>query len=224
MSAILEIQKNQNFKIKEVSMIRRLMILGLVLAFLAGFTAVAFGNPLQTSSYDVKANIPSQIGFTVEIFRIPAASPTSWFPEDKVDFGELVWNATDGIFTSDYYYAVEVGFANNVLNWSIAHTTTPVSLGAQTGTANLDENINVTFIRQASGISGQELPDGHLTYSNSDGKAYSKAQIDGGWLRIYYGIATGDADDAPGAVPVTTDKPSGQYSGTVTLTLYDESI
>jgi hypothetical protein len=61
-------------------------------------------------------------------------------------------------------------------------------------------------------------------------KSFSKTQLKEGatqgWLRIYYGIGTGNkvttdqcTDDAPNVVPIGMDKPYGDYAGAATLTL-----
>ena len=73
-------------------------------------------------------------------------------------------------------------------------------------------------MKQTSSTAGTQIEK--VTYANSNSKAYNKAYLAGGWLRIYYGIATGKvADDATGASPITNLKAYGQYSGQVTITL-----
>jgi hypothetical protein len=60
-----------------------------------------------------------------------------------------------------------------------------------------------------------------VSYGNSNNVAYTKAQLSGGWLRIYYGVGTGDpADpDAPGVTPIGLDTAAGTYNGSITITL-----
>jgi hypothetical protein len=59
-----------------------------------------------------------------------------------------------------------------------------------------------------------------FSFANSNSKAFTKAQLAGGWLRIYYGIGTGEAGkDAAGVTPIGLDTPAGTYAGSVTITL-----
>ncbi|MBN3039665.1 MAG: hypothetical protein JW867_00895 [Candidatus Omnitrophica bacterium] len=181
------------------------------------FASMSYGQTVNhQEQYDVKARIPQQNGFNVSINRIQG---NTWTTRTSVDFGELVYDNTYNIFLSNYIYAVDVGVTANLPNWSIQHTRS--SLVHTTNAAeNLNNNINVSFVKQLSSINDQALDK--VTYANSDGKSYNKAQLDGGWLRIYYGIATGDVDnDAPGAQPIGISKAAGNYQGRVTLTLYE---
>jgi hypothetical protein len=82
----------------------------------------------------------------------------------------------------------------------------------------------VTFVKQTSSTVGTELQK--VSFGDSQNIAYTKAQLAGGWLRIYYGVGTGEVDsvtklgkDAPGVTPIGLDTPAGTYTGSVTLTL-----
>jgi len=175
----------------------------------AGFAAAS-------KTINVSANVPSIAGgFNVNVSRI-RSSDDVWEltdPNLPIDFQTLVYDNVNGVFGATYYYAVDVGVTDNSgANWMVAHTRTSVLLDAIN---NLDDNINVTFVKQTTGT-GIDLQK--VSYANSQNIGYTRNQLAGGWLRLYYGIATG-LNDAPGAVPITVTKPTGLYSGSVVLTL-----
>ncbi|MCF7908825.1 MAG: hypothetical protein K9L86_08165 [Candidatus Omnitrophica bacterium] len=184
----------------------------LLVALSLAFTSFA-QTALQTDKYDVKANIPQQNGFNVDISKIAGAN---WSPAGNVDFGELWLDSQYNVFRSDFTYAVDVGITANVPSWTIQHTRTSVVRTG--GTETLDQNINVVFVKQTGPQSAIDL--NKYSYLNSDGIDYTNLELAGGWLRIFYGIGTGDANDAPGVLPIGLDKPAGDYLGQVTLTLF----
>jgi len=97
--------------------------------------------------------------------------------------------------------------------WNLASSIT-------NGTQSLDNNINVTFMRQIDTNNGVELSK--VSYANSNNKSFTKTQFAGAtdWLRIYYGLASGNpAEDAPGVSPLVATAGSGAYHGNVDLTL-----
>ncbi|MDD5668742.1 MAG: hypothetical protein PHE58_01745 [Candidatus Omnitrophica bacterium] len=163
---------------------------------------------------DVQAEIPSQDGLSVSISKVQNGT---WSTDTKIDFGTLKFDNANKIFTGQWYYAVDVGVNSNAADWTIKHD---VSSNVQLvgGTDTLNDNINVTFVKQLSSGTSPELLKCTLTESN--GRSYTKSSLSGGWLRIYYGIATGEsAVDAANVKTIGTDKPSGVYKGQVKITL-----
>ena len=131
-----------------------------------------------------------------------------------MDFGELHIDPTYHIYRSDFYFAVDVGVQNNTGSWNIVHEVS--SINNIDGEGDLNNNINVTFVSQHSDNTSTVLKK--RAYANAD-ETLSEGQIgDGNWLRIYYGLATGQ-NDANGVEPITTDKPSGHYEGSVKISL-----
>ncbi len=196
---------------------KKSMFIALFLAFtlLIGATEAFTQGFSQDERFDVRARIPQQNGFNVTINRIQGST---WTSRSSVDFGELYFDDTNHIFLSNYIYAVDLGVTANLPNWTIKHSRT--SLVNSTAGADLDENVNVVFVKQLSSIVDEPLEK--VTYHDSNNKNFTKAQLADGWLRIYYGLATGESsNDAPGAAPITVNKPSGTYRGEVTLTLFE---
>ena len=215
------------------------LAVSVILAVFLALCSVNSSVPLYaaTQQFDVRASVPQQNGFTVTVNRIqgvastPSANAVSlsrvqgntWTPSSSIDFGNLYFDSAKNIFLSNYYYAVDVEVLANLKNWSIAHDTTPI-LNANLppddmGYNTLDYNVNVTFVKQFDDTTGDQLKK--KNYADSNGLVFTKDNLSGGWLRIYYGIATGEpGKDAPGASPIGLDKPTGRYQGEVILTLF----
>lgn len=180
-----------------------------MLLALIGFSGTCFA--AATQNVNVSAQVPQQSSLTVAISRVVG---TTWTTATGIDFGALVFDSVNNVFgtAGGAYYAVDVGVSNNASAWTLTHTGTSITDGVN----NLDSNVNVTFMRQTSSTTGTQLDK--VTYANSNNKSYTNTQLAGGWLRIYYGVATGDTTtDAPGATPVTTEKANGNYAGVVTI-------
>jgi len=178
-------------------------------------TAVSFAG--DTKTVDVRAYVPTMSGgLTVTVSRqraldgvVEESSATT-----PIDFGTLQFDSTYSIFRSAYLFFVDIGVNDNTGNtWTITHTANSVRKDA---TNNLDTNINVAFVKQLTSTTDQPLQK--VAYSASNNIAYNKNQLAGGWLRLYYGIASGQGD-ATNVKVIDGTKPAGQYAGTVVLTL-----
>jgi hypothetical protein len=186
----------------------------LCLALLLGLTGVGFA--ADTMNVDILANIPPQNGLTVTVSRVVG---TTFTVDTSINFGTLVYDPTNNIFGTlgGAYYAVDVGVNSNAADWTVTHTRTSVA-NALSASDTLDNHINVTFVKQTDDANGTELSK--VSFANSNSLAFTKGQLSGGWLRIYYGLATGQAStDAPGVTPIPSTQAYGNYQGRITLTL-----
>ncbi|MCM8793724.1 MAG: hypothetical protein NC898_04585 [Candidatus Omnitrophica bacterium] len=167
------------------------------------------GEPQPISEIKVKINIPNISMLQVNITKIENGD---WQPSSNIDFDTLTYDPQLHIFRANSYYALDVGIICNEPDWTITHTVTAFSNGRDT----LDENVNVMFMKQNQ-AGGEEIAKYKFANSNV---SFNKVLFrNGEWLRIYYGIATGSLGDAPGAKPITLEKSSGNYSGSVILSL-----
>lgn len=190
-------------------MVHKGLVVGVSLVLLIALGTLCFA--ADTKNVEVKAIVPQQNSLTVTVSKVTG---TVWTPATAVDFGSLVFDTTNNIFTAGgSYYAMDIGVNSNAGDWTVTHKATSVTNGTDT----LDDNINVTFMKQTSPATGTELDK--LSYANSNDKAYTKAELSGGWLRICYSLAAGDGSDAPGAVPIAGIKNHGNYQGGITITL-----
>lgn len=160
----------------------------------------------------VAVDIPQQQSLSISIAKVEG---NVWTKVNGLEFGDLVYDEVNQIFTSRSYFAVDLQIIANTPTWSIIHTCTSVT----NGTTNLDKNLNVVFVNQKTADSAEEIEK--VSYSTSNGKSLSKSKFSqGGWLRVYYGLATGDiAKDAPGVTPLINSNSAGAYNGNVSFTL-----
>ena len=134
---------------------------------------------------------------------------------EGMDFGGLT-KGTDNVFRSDAYFVVDSPVTSNRSSWTITHTRTNFQRDTSN---NLNNNTNVKFMKVNNATDAETLlTGGYVSYENSNNKIISSSDLVDSRLRIYYSIAAGSGD-ASGVSVITTDKPSGAYAGTVTLTL-----
>ncbi len=219
-------------------MLRKLIAL-MIVAVLVGVLSPSAFAIVNTQNINIFASIPSTAnGLDVQIRKVTPgaqascsvpAAPDVWDPTPLTEmrFGTLTFDNTNKIFKGSHYFAVDVGVNDNTgTEWTIAHT---ILQNIQKDTTNnLNSNFNVTFMRQTvANPTGTQLAK--VSFGESGTISYSKTQLKEGltqgWLRIYYGIGTGNKavdqcpDDATNVVPIGMDKPYGDYAGAVTLTL-----
>ncbi len=148
-------------------------------------------------------------------------------------FGTLWFDTINRVFrtgttlNNGFYYAMDVGVIDNSgRNWQINVTPTTMT----SGSANLDTNMNVVYAKvHKTATTDSVTPINTVTYQSSTysiGKAQLITATEANWLRAMYGVASGLTTarnecpaDATGATPITLDKPTGTYSGTVRVTL-----
>lgn len=209
--------KNNNSKlkqlIKEVVKMKNIFIC-MVFVVVAFCATSAWAVPVS-QTVTVNATVPTVTGgLTVDISKVTG---TVWTPgQTLINFGTLVYDPLTNIFLPDSYYAVDIGVTDNSgTAWTVTHTRNSLVSGAN----NLDSKVNVAFNKQTSSTVGTELSK--FSFGDSNAKAFTKAMLLGGWLRIYYGIGTGDPakPDASGVTPIGLDTPAGTYTGSVTITL-----
>jgi len=199
---------------------KKLIALGLFLAL----SIPSFAQQTQTETIQITAEIPLVEGLNVGISRVDITVDDqtgqvteNWTPgQTEINFGTLYFDEKDGIWRASCYYVVDVGVNTNATNWTLQHQVSDLTDGQG---HFLNNNVNVRFRKMVT-QNGKDVEASNLgdySYGMSN-KSFIPSDLEGGWLRIYYGIATG-AGDAPGVEVITMDKPAGTYTGTITLTL-----
>lgn len=131
-----------------------------------------------------------------------------------MDFGTLT--ASGGNFTTPTFFYIDAPVVSNKTGWTITHTATDFANSAGN---NLNLNTNVTFMKAVTG-GETALANNYTSYNAAKTRTpITQAELTGGWLRIYYGLANGGTGDASGVSIITTAQPTGSYVGTVILTL-----
>ena len=199
---------------------KKLIALGLFLVL----SIPSFAQETQTETIPISAEIPLVEGLSVGISRVDiSVNPQTgqvtenWVPgQSEINFGTLYFDETWGIWRANCYYVVDVGVDTNADNWTLQYEASDLTDGKG---HFLNNNVNVRF-RKMIKQNGNDVEAANLgDYSyGMKSNSFTKFQLGDGWLRIYYGIATGSGD-APGVEVITMDKPAGTYTGTITLTL-----
>jgi opacity protein-like surface antigen len=221
--------KNNNYKqkesIKEVVKMKNILIcmVFVVVAFCAT-NAWAITTPVSAPAITVNATVPTVTGgLSVVVSKVIG---TDFTPATSMSFGTLVLDPDNHIFipADKSYYAVDIGVSDNTgTDWRV--TQARASMVRPAG-GNIDNKVNVTFVKQTSSTVGTELKK--VSFNASNATVYTKTQLAGGWLRIYYGIGTGGTVgnvpggtplDASDVTPIGLDTPAGTYTGSVTITL-----
>jgi hypothetical protein len=181
------------------------------------FVIVAFWATTSWAASSQTVTVNAQVNAVTGAMNVNVSKITGtvWTPATSISFGTLVWNALNKIFLPDCYYAVDVGVLDNTgTAWTLTHTRASLA----NGSSNINDKVNVSFNKQTSDTASTELRK--VSFANSNGIAFTKAQLSGGWLRIYYGVGTGEAGkDAAGVTPIGIDTLAGTYTGSVTITL-----
>ncbi|MCM8774395.1 MAG: hypothetical protein NC820_06655 [Candidatus Omnitrophica bacterium] len=183
---------------------------------------------VSAASFNIGAQIPQATDVNVTITKYDSKGTESSSDDrpmgtvNSMDFGKLEYKTITGsdgkkysMFLTNYYFGVDVG-VNGAAPWTIYHYVDGNDFRT-TGDGGLGENIVVTFVKQTSDTQGTKLAG--YTIADSYGKSFSSTTLSGGWLRIYYGIATGASGEPTGAKPIGLTETAKTYSGTIVITL-----
>ncbi|MDO8662462.1 MAG: hypothetical protein Q7K98_04485 [Candidatus Omnitrophota bacterium] len=173
------------------------------------------------TSIRVAATIGETHQINVVLNRVASQGATPTLVSDLtgtgMDFGTLVKGA-DNNFRSPVYFFIDAPVVSNKTGWTITHTATDFANSAGN---NLNANTNVVF-EKVDNLTNSELALGNnyfTSYAAAKTKsAITQAELANARLRIYYSLASG-AGDAAGVSVITAAQPTGNYVGTVTLTL-----
>lgn len=212
-------------------------VLALAIVFTLQATASAAEQPVS-----IGATVPAiSMAVEVKISSLDSVDPLDpkkdWATREDagtINFGDLVRNTDNKILMAKKYYAVDVSVADNTgKNWAMAHLPSHIVMRDANGlTSSLDDSITVSFAKMKKGVdttTGKAVETEQPISSKRYGKSatlFMRDQLEGnkgGWLRIYYGVATGNTDptvgavDPPGAVPIPQYQAAGEYSGGITL-------
>lgn len=205
---------------------KRLMIA----TMMAGLMLLTCGNVY--AQFLISANVAQATDVNVTLTQIdsqgtPDPSDDVWLgPAAGIDFGALEMrtfadpqdpNIQYSVFlpADDSYYAADVG-VNGAGPWTINHEVQGADF-LTGGDDALGDNVVVTFVRQVDSTTSQNLDQ--VAIMNANGRSYDSTTLSGGWLRVYYGIATGDASEPSDVTPIAPTQVGRSYSGTVTFTL-----
>ena len=198
---------------------RRVLKLMLVVAVVLLMSAPSVCSE-QTSSpeVEIEVNVPKALATSVTLSMIdqgvwgPPRGPLliSWSAA-----GDLVLDPVNHIFTTDHYYAIEVGGDNS---WTAIFATTQVSGPG----GSLNGNIKISAFKMHK-VGGVDDPiswwDGNLNNLNTFTCVKARDIPSGYWLRVLVQIPNEHGDGTRGAWdPIPETQAGGSYTGTITVT------
>ena len=185
-----------------------------------------------TRSFTVSATVPAATGVSINAASVAVnADGTSgaWTAlaadATTMSFGTLTYNSTYGYWAPDHYFAVDIGTSGGAGNLTTVVTYSEgTNQNQSSGGHGLGYKGIATFQKvTGSGTNTQEATiaaHGKKRFIDLTGETVTPAQVSGGWLRVYLGIATDPtATGMPTGTEIFTNLDhSGQYTGTVTFT------
>jgi hypothetical protein len=201
----------------------------ILFAFLACLVC-ACGIAFAASSVNVtvRAVIPSQLDLSYWIrYAPPGGDPYGPGSGDStsIDFGTLTFDTTNSIWVPSKYFSVFLLPTSSGRAYTLQQTNNGVTAPAG---SNLNSNLIMTPDYQTADEIGG-VPQGLMPAGDSLGVpalSYGANKIiytgnagESRIVRSYYGIATGAPGEPTGAQPITSSKPAGTYTGTVTFSV-----
>lgn len=201
--------------------------------FILTVLAVAFmGKMAFAAAFPITATIPAATTVNFVVSEVtPGATPVFTSHAGlNLNFATagtgMSFDATNGIWVGSRFFAIDlapstaagVPAPGNYGSVSFAYSANVVPAG-QSATEGLNKRGTLTAVRVNGDASETKLRSGALgnTFTN-----LTNTDIAGGFLRVYVGLATGEAVGGvpvvPGSVPFTNADKPGTYTGTLTIT------
>ncbi len=207
-----------------------IVTLGAAVFGLSGVITRVFAQP-----FGVSVEFPQATSLNANMSKIDShdsANPSdhTWTADaSAMSFDPMVFDNRWKVFRCRYYYAIDVG-TNGAGPWTIIHGVTGAFAG--TGANGVGDHIVVTVVKQTGDRTIDAAftkigldANNHAILSAINGMTFTSGELNGGWLRIYYGIY-GGADPAADprnytatAVPITAaNMPAGDTTGGISFT------
>ncbi|MCB9757895.1 MAG: hypothetical protein H6753_05685 [Candidatus Omnitrophica bacterium] len=205
--------------------------------FLLTVLAVALSaSAAFAAAFPITATIPAAttVNFIVSEVTPPATAGGNpvfaSYPSLNLNFATagqgMKYDTKNGIWTGDRFFAIDLApvTAGGVpapgtygsISFSYAANVVPAG---QAATEGLNKRATLTAVKVV-GTTETQLRNGAMGNTFS---SLSNADVAGGFLRVYVGLATGEtttggAPVVPGSVPFTNADKPGTYTGTLTIT------
>jgi|CXWL01.1.fsa_nt_gi hypothetical protein len=172
-----------------------------------------------TTSFLVSASVPAATGVSITASRVNSAT-NAFTPVagTNLSFDPLTFNAINGIYLPDHFFAIDVGVVGGAGAPSVVVAYTE-GLNPNNPGKGLGWHSAATFIR-VEGTTEVPLtahgPKKLLKDISSEN--ITSTETTGGFLRVYAGILTGDATTPATGVPFTNADKPGAYNGTLVVT------
>lgn len=199
-------------------------------AILLAFVALMMGSAAYAADFPITATIPAATTVKFVVSEVtPGATPIFIaHPSFSLDFNiagtGMAYDKVNGIWVGSRFFAIDVAptAANGdpapgnygSISFSYAGNTVPAG---QPPTEGLNKRATLTAVLVDAQQKESVLRKGAIGNSFA---SLTNADVTGGFLRVYVGLATGEtgANAIPGSVPFTNADKPGAYTGTLTIT------
>jgi hypothetical protein len=200
------------------------------LFLLTALAVAVLGKAAFAADFPITAVIPAATTVKFVVSEV-TPGPTPVFvshPSFSLDFSTagtgMSYDLTNGIWVGSRFFAIDLATTKadgtpapgtyGSVSFSYGGNVVPAGQGASEG---LNKRATLTAVKVNSDSTETSLRKGAI------GNAFASltnADVAGGFLRVYVGLATGEtgANAIPGSVPFTNADKPGTYTGTLTIT------
>jgi hypothetical protein len=193
-----------------------LLVMGLALAL------VPVSSAQEVATFDITAYLPAATGVVIKATRVVASNDDFLNTVTSFDFGTL--SPINGVFLSDYYFAVDVGVTAGAGSTNITLTYEeglPLIAGNSLG-----YKTTADFVAITGGPGPEDQTETPIATSlgtktllidlEDPGVSIAPSDLGGGFFRAYIGIYPGGDASLPDGMPFTAgDEADTTYHGTL---------
>jgi hypothetical protein len=167
-------------------------------------------------TFPVTAEVPAADTAVFTVFQVTGdgTDPSDWTEQASgftdLDFGMLSYNSGLGIFLADHFWVIDVG-VNGAGNPDVTVTYTEGN-NPNSPNPGLGGHGVISFTRmETDGVTETQNPLFSSDFGGCSPCNVDETDIDGGWLRMGVGLATGDPDlEEDDATPFTAADAPGE--------------
>ena len=200
------------------------------LLVLTALAVAVLGKVAFAADFPITAKIPAATTVNFIVSEV-TPGPTPVFvshPSFNLDFSTagtgMSYDAANGIWVGSRFFAIDLATVDGTgtpapgtfgsISFAYAGQVVPAG---QPATEGLNKRATLTAVRVNADETETSLRKGAVGNTFT---SLTNADVAGGFLRVYVGLATGEtgANEIPGSVPFTNGDKPGTYTGTLTIT------
>jgi hypothetical protein len=195
------------------------MIAGGFLVFMLSHSAIA-----QSTTYTVSASVPAGSGVGITVNSVNTATGVfTPVTGTTLTYSPLSFNSTNNVFLANNYFTLDVAVTGaGAPQTTVSYVAGSVPTGA---TSTLGSNSSLAYDKEVYTSSStpptQSTIPGFPTVvlsSLTTAQTVPYTSVNGGWLRLYMGLCTGNTSTDPaGCKPFSGADAVGSYTGSLTV-------
>ncbi|VAX35807.1 hypothetical protein MNBD_UNCLBAC01-329 [hydrothermal vent metagenome] len=205
---------------------KKKVVFGVLLALVVSCISVRT-NQAEEVDFIVSASLPAATGVSILATQVDESTGEFQNAVTALNFNPMTFDAGNGTWLPDHYFAIDIAAVDGIGSPDVTVKYTEGSKPAAQ-VKGLGFKALATFIKVTGGPSPSDQTETDLVSHGPkqllkdlvDGEAITKAELEGGFLRVYIGVFPGGdtAIEAAGGEPFTNADKPGVYDGTVTIT------